>query len=70
MSLSTQVMQRSIQAGPRTSARRRVAPLARAAELDRHPHLACVRLALPPEVSRHRISLGEHAARLYAAIAT
>jgi len=69
MSLSAQVIQRNIQPSPQTSLRRSVPRHARAAEVDRTAHLACTRLAVRPDVSR-RSSLGEYAARLYAAVAT
>ncbi len=70
MSLSAQVIQRYVQPGSQTLGRRRVARPARAAEIDRHTHVAGARLAGMPEVNRYRSSLGEYAARLYAAVAT
>ena len=70
MSLSPQVIQWNVQPGPQTSARRRVSRPARAAEIDRHAHAARARLAVTPEVNRHRSSPGEYAGRLYAAVAT
>jgi hypothetical protein len=70
MSLSAQVIQRNVQPGPQTSARPSSLRPASAAEIDRRARVAPARLSGTPEVNRRRSSLGEYAARLYAAVAT
>jgi hypothetical protein len=70
MSASISVIQHNLQRESQRSGWRRAPRATRVAEIGRHARIARAHLAVTPEVGRQRSSLGEYAARLYAAVAT
>ena len=70
MSAHAYAIQHNLRVEPQPSERRLTSHPARAASIDRRARVERACLAVMPEVSRHRSSLGEYAARLYAAVAT
>ena len=70
MSAHVYAIQNNLRVEPQPSERRLASHPTRAASIGRRARVARARLAVTPEANRHRSSLGEYAARLYAAVAT